>query len=158
MLHLNAGEDRNSLSQSASRAGLSCSEGVSFPALSPSYATCPFFMWVTHPVLDRGLTDPSLAKTIREGEGERVEGERDWKHENTGWVSVEMLCLGGVSMMGVTCISVLPDTLSSKMRLDDMCSGSDSCVSENGCHFHDSFAGLLLLPIMFLKNAQLSSS
>ena len=32
-----------------------------------------------HPVLDRGLTDLSLAKTVREsgGKGERVEGERE---------------------------------------------------------------------------------
>lgn len=70
------GEDRNNLSQSASRAGPYCSGGISFPAFSPSCATCPLSVPVTFSVLGGDSLIPLLLKLLekKEREGERETG------------------------------------------------------------------------------------
>lgn len=67
------GEDRSSLSQGASRAGLCCSEGVSFPAPSLGCAACIFVVRVSPSPSGHWLV-PLLRAGGRRGEGEMENG------------------------------------------------------------------------------------
>lgn len=70
-------EDRNSLSQSGQQAGLSCSEGTVFQLFLQAMQLVPSCELLTLSWTE-DLTDPSLAKTIRErGKGGESGGEKE---------------------------------------------------------------------------------